>query len=88
MFTFKTSGVCSRQIHLKIENDMIKELSFIDGCEGNLKGISALCIGMHVDDVFERLSGIRCGLKNTSCPDQLSRALAEYKKLSSEDIGA
>lgn len=78
-FTYNTVGTCSRQIILEVENDIIKNIEFIGGCNGNLKGIASLCEGMTVDEVIERLEGIRCGFKNTSCPDQLANALKCYK---------
>ena len=58
---------------------MITSLQFVGGCNGNLKGISSLCIGMKVQDVIERLEGIKCGFKSTSCPDQLAKALKEIE---------
>ena len=78
IFTYKTSGTCSRSITLEVVDDVIRQISFEGGCNGNLKGIAALCIGQNVNDVIEKLSGIRCGFKNTSCPDQLACALNEY----------
>ena len=78
-FTYTTKGVCSRSIDIEIENDIIKSVSYTGGCNGNLKGIGSLVVGMKVDDVIERLQGIKCGFKNTSCPAQLAQALIEYK---------
>ena len=78
-FTYKTSGVCSRTIDIEIENDIIKDVSFFGGCNGNLKGIAALVNGMNIDEVIEKLEGIKCGFKNTSCPAQLAEALKNYK---------
>ena len=78
-FTYKTNGVCSRSIDIEIENDTIVSVSYQGGCNGNLKGIGSLVVGMKVDDVIERLSDIKCGFKNTSCPAQLALALKEYK---------
>ncbi len=75
---YRTRGTCSSEINFEIEDDIIKSVSFTGGCNGNLKGISALVTGMKVEDVIARLDGIRCGFKNTSCPDQLSKALKEY----------
>lgn len=72
---YKTSGTCSSAINLEVEGDIIKSVSFIGGCNGNLQGISRLVEGMKVEDAISRLKGIRCGFKNTSCPDQLARAL-------------
>ena len=79
MYTYKTKGTCSTEISFNIDGDKIKEVHFTRGCEGNLKGISALIVGMKVDDAIERLAGIDCRGKGTSCPDQLSKALAEWK---------
>ena len=72
---YKTSGTCSSAINLEVEGDIIKSVSFTGGCNGNLQGISRLVEGMKVEDAISRLKGIRCGSKNTSCPDQLARAL-------------
>jgi uncharacterized protein (TIGR03905 family) len=72
---YKTSGTCSSAINLEVEGDVIKSVSFTGGCNGNLQGISRLVEGMKVEDAISRLKGIRCGFKNTSCPDQLARAL-------------
>lgn len=78
-FTYKTNGVCSTTIQLEVENDIVESVKYIGGCHGNLQGISALVKGMKVDEVIEKLSGIKCGFKKTSCPDQLAKALIEYK---------
>ena len=75
---YKTQGVCSSLIEVKIENNIIKEIKFLDGCSGNLQGISSLCIGMNVNDVINKLKGIRCNNKQTSCPDQLAACLSNY----------
>lgn len=72
---YKTSGTCSSAINLEVEGDIIKSVAFTGGCNGNLQGISRLVEGMKVEDAISRLKGIRCGFKNTSCPDQLARAL-------------
>ncbi|SHH78849.1 TIGR03905 family TSCPD domain-containing protein [Clostridium grantii] len=79
MEVFKTSGVCAKEIQFKIENNKIVDMDFVGGCDGNLKGLSQLCLNMDIDDVIERLQGISCGRKNTSCPDQLTKALLKYK---------
>ena len=79
-FSYKTNGVCSRAIQIELENDIIKSVRFEGGCNGNTKGVSALVEGMPVDEVISRLENIRCGFKNTSCPDQLAQALKEYKR--------
>lgn len=76
---YKTSGTCSSMIDIEVENDTIQSVAFTGGCNGNLQGISALVKGMKVDDAIEKLSGIKCGFKDTSCPDQLARALKSLK---------
>lgn len=78
--TFITSGTCSRQIDFDIEDNKIHNISFVGGCNGNLKGIAALAEGQDINEVKERLKGIKCGMKNTSCPDQLAKALEEINK--------
>ncbi len=74
-FSYKTNGVCSRNILIDVEDGIVKSVRFEGGCNGNTKGISALVVGMKVEEVIERLEGIRCGFKGTSCPDQLAQAL-------------
>ena len=76
---YQTKGTCSSFIDLEVENDEIKSVEFLGGCNGNLKGISALVTGMKVDDAISKLKGIRCGFKPTSCPDQLAQALEGIK---------
>ena len=76
-YTYKTKGVCSSTITFEVEDDVVKSVEFYGGCNGNLKGISSLVVGMKTRDVIERLEGIRCGFKSTSCPDQLAKALKE-----------
>jgi uncharacterized protein (TIGR03905 family) len=78
-YSYRTSGTCSSQIDLEVEDGILKEVHFIGGCNGNLKGISALVKGMKVEEVISRLQGIRCGYKPTSCPDQLCQALKTLK---------
>ncbi|MBQ8849810.1 MAG: TIGR03905 family TSCPD domain-containing protein [Clostridia bacterium] len=78
--TYTTRGVCSRRINIDVEDGKIQKITFEGGCAGNTKGVAALAEGMEIDEAINRLSGIRCGLKATSCPDQLARALAEYKE--------
>lgn len=79
-YRYNPSGVCSTEMIFDIdENNVIKDLKVIGGCNGNLKGISSLIKGMIIDDVIGRLSNIKCGYKDTSCPDQIARALKEYK---------
>ena len=70
-----THGTCSRMIHVVLENGIVESVRFESGCAGNTKGVAALVVGMKAEDAIERLSGIRCGFKNTSCPDQLAKAL-------------
>lgn len=76
-YTYRTNGTCSRQISFELDNGIVKNVHFMGGCDGNLKGIGAIVDGMKAEDVIERFSGIRCGFKSTSCPDQLARALKE-----------
>ncbi len=78
MNTYKTKGVCSQEIQFDIEGDTIRSVQFIGGCSGNTQGVASLIAGMKVDEAIKRLSGIKCGSKSTSCPDQLARALSEY----------
>lgn len=78
--SYTTHGTCSRQINIEIENDVITDVSFVGGCSGNTQGVSRLVKGMTIDEVIERLHGIKCGYKPTSCPDQLAEALIQYKK--------
>ena len=75
---YNTQGTCSKQIILEVEDEIVKNAQFIGGCQGNLTGISSLIIGMHINDVIERLKGIKCGAKQTSCPDQFSTCLVQY----------
>lgn len=74
-YTYTPSGVCSSQIIFEVEDGIVKDLQVIGGCHGNLQGISKLVIGMKVEEVIERLKGIDCRGKGTSCPDQIARAL-------------
>jgi uncharacterized protein (TIGR03905 family) len=78
--SFKTRGVCSREIAIDVENGILKHVLFKSGCDGNLSGISRLVEGMPVEAVIEKLKGIDCDGKGTSCPDQLAKALEEYQK--------
>ena len=77
MYNYMTNGVCSRQIYLNIEDGIVKDVEFVGGCHGNLQGICTLVKGMKVEEVKERLAGIKCGCKKTSCPDQLAKAIEE-----------
>ena len=76
---YKTSGTCAREVHLEMDGNTVADAKFIGGCSGNTQGVAALVAGMSVDEAITRLSGICCGMKNTSCPDQLATALKEYK---------
>ena len=78
-YEYKTKGTCSRSILFDIEDGKVKNVQFIGGCNGNLKGIGALVEGMDVQDVISRVEGIQCGMKSTSCPDQLAQALKTAK---------
>lgn len=74
---YATKGTCSRFIDFDLENGIVKNVVFTGGCNGNLKGIGALVEGMEATEAIKRLSGITCGFKPTSCPDQLAKALEE-----------
>jgi len=76
-YEYKTKGTCSQRILFDLEDGIVKNVQYIGGCNGNLKGIGALVEGMNAEEVIERLSGTTCGMKPTSCPDQLARALKE-----------
>ncbi len=78
-YTYKTKGVCSQMISFEINDDKVSNVQFFGGCNGNLKGIGALVEGMDMDEVISRVEGIRCGMKATSCPDQLAQALRAAK---------
>lgn len=75
MKNFKTSGVCAKEINFSIDSGIIKKVSFTGGCNGNLKGMGLLLEGMKVEDVISKLEGTKCGPRETSCPDQLAKAL-------------
>lgn len=79
-YTYRTRGTCSRSIRFELDGDIVKNVRFEGGCNGNLKGIAALVEGMKIEDVIKRVEGIRCGFKTTSCPDQLAKALQEVKE--------
>ena len=79
-FNYQPSGVCSRLFEFEVEDDKINNLNVIGGCHGNLQGISALLKGMPIDEAIEKLEGIRCHNKPTSCPDQIAKALKLIKK--------
>ena len=79
-YHYTTKGTCSREIHIEIEDGKVKNVAYIGGCNGNLKGIASLVEGMDVDEVIARLEGTTCGGKPTSCPDQLATALKQAKE--------
>lgn len=79
MYQYKTKGTCSQMIFFDLEDNKVKNVQFMGGCNGNLKGISQLIEGMDADEVISRLEGTTCGMKQTSCPDQLTKALKEAK---------
>lgn len=79
-YEYKTKGTCSQRIYFDIEDGKLRNLEFLGGCNGNLKGIASLVEGMAVSDVIEKLEGTTCGMKPTSCPDQLAKALREATK--------
>ena len=80
IFQYVPQGICAQRIIVDIEDGVIRDLNIVGGCDGNHKGLTALVKGMKVEEVKEKLRGIRCGFRDTSCPDQLSRALEEYEK--------
>lgn len=76
-YTYRPRGVCSQQMTVELEDGVIQSVEVIGGCNGNLQGIASLVRGMRAEDAVERLSGIRCGFKDTSCPDQLAKAITK-----------
>lgn len=76
---FKTSGTCAQFIDIETENGIVTDVKFVGGCSGNTQGVARLVAGMKIDDVIAKLRGIRCGYRNTSCPDQLAQALEQIK---------
>lgn len=76
---YKTQGVCSREIHFEVVDNKLTNVKYVGGCAGNTLGVARLVEGMEVDTAIERLAGIPCGPRPTSCPDQLARALKAYK---------
>ncbi|MBQ7795595.1 MAG: TIGR03905 family TSCPD domain-containing protein [Lachnospiraceae bacterium] len=76
---YKTFGTCSREISFEVVDNKVTNLSFLGGCNGNLQGIGKLVEGMDIDEVIARVEGIKCGARPTSCPDQLAKALKQYK---------
>lgn len=79
-YKYNTKGTCSAQIIIDVDDDKVTNVQFIGGCNGNLKGIASLVKGMTVNQVIEKLQGIKCGFKPTSCPDQLATALIQIKE--------
>lgn len=79
-YTYYPKGVCSKEMIIEIENDIIQDVKIIGGCSGNSLGLIAMVKGNKIDDVIKKLKGIPCGIKGTSCPDQLSKALEEIKQ--------
>lgn len=79
-YTFIPRGVCSRKITFEINDGIVSKVRFSGGCAGNTQGLAALIEGMKAEDVIKRLSGIRCGFKSTSCPDQMAKAISEALK--------
>lgn len=77
--TYKTKGVCSREINFEVEDNKVKNVQFVGGCSGNTQGVARLIDGMDIDEAISRIEGIQCGFRLTSCPDQLAQALKEYK---------
>lgn len=78
-FIYQTKGVCSREMHFEVEGDIVKSLEVIGGCDGNLNGISRIIQNKSIDEVVDAFKGVRCGTKDTSCPDQIAKALLQYK---------
>lgn len=76
---YKTQGVCSREIEFEVKDNKLTHVQFVGGCAGNTQGVARLIEGMDVDDAISRLKGIHCGPRPTSCPDQLAKALIQYK---------
>ena len=76
---YKTKGTCSRQVNIAAEDGIIVDCEFIGGCAGNTKGVASLVIGMKTEDAINKLKGIKCGFKPTSCPDQLALALMQLE---------
>ena len=77
--TYRPKGVCSQLMDIEVEDGKIESVKGTGGCSGNLQGISSLLKGMDVDEAISRMEGIRCGVKATSCPDQIAQALKQYK---------
>ena len=84
-YTYYPKGTCSKQMEVDLEDGVIKDVRVLGGCNGNLQGISKLVEGMDIDTVIERLDGIHCGMKETSCPDQLATALKQAREKLAEN---
>lgn len=80
-YKYTPKGVCSMQMIFEIDNEIIKSLKIIGGCPGNTVGVSKLVVGKTINEVINMLKGIPCGMRGTSCPDQVAKALEEYKKM-------
>lgn len=80
MFVYKTKGTCARAIEVELDGDIVKSVKFEGGCNGNTKGVAVLVEGKTVDEVSNLLSGIKCGFKDTSCPDQLAKAVVAARE--------
>ena len=78
-YTYKTKGTCSRQMTVEVEEGVIKNVNIVGGCMGNIEGMTRLVIGRPVDEIIGLLKGVQCGMRGTSCPDQLARALEEMQ---------
>lgn len=78
-YVYNTTGTCCKQFGIEVEGNKLVNLEFVGGCNGNLQGISALVKGMEIDDIIDKIAGIKCGNRATSCPDQLSKALRQIK---------
>ncbi|WMI80693.1 TIGR03905 family TSCPD domain-containing protein [Anaerotignum sp. MB30-C6] len=79
-YSFKTKGICAQKVEFDVEDGLVKNISFFGGCDGNHKGLAALAEGMAPEEAAGRLRGITCGIRKSSCPDQLAVALEEYMK--------
>ena len=77
IYTYKTRGTCASHIQLELDGNILRKVKFVDGCDGNAKGIAKLAEGMTVEEIIKRLSGIQCEGRCTSCPDQLAKAVDE-----------
>ena len=79
-FEYKTKGTCARAVIVDVEDGVITDCEFVGGCSGNTQGVASLVKGMKVEDAVSKIKGIKCGMKSTSCPDQLARALEEISE--------